>query len=130
MQGQIKRRGNELSPSLSPACLGDESDLASLVPGVGNSNMCSSTLRPHALAASYQGLFQEQFASSSSITGGRRGSGCAASERGAFRWDPMFTGAMMPGSIHHDPLGTRGRRLGKQAYCSQMTQKYIGREET
>lgn len=37
-QGQIKHRGNELGRSLSPACLGDESGLASLVRGVGNSN--------------------------------------------------------------------------------------------
>lgn len=32
MQGQIKRRGNERSPFLSPACLSDESDLASQPP--------------------------------------------------------------------------------------------------
>lgn len=89
----------------------------------------SSTIMPHTVAASYQGLFQEPFASGSSTTGRRRGCSCAPSHQGAFRWGSMSTGTLVPGS-HEDSLGTRGWCLGKQAYSSQMTQKYFGREET
>jgi len=36
----------------------------------------------------------------------------------------------MPGSVNQDPLGTRGKFLGKRAYSSRMIKKPIEREET